>query len=267
MFKLVVCIVLVMVTSSFGANVTIVVHPALQGYKYLDPPGVDHPVITSATHNSQQLMEQLEVTNYSTKEVVEVKYGWRIAGSAKCTAHHFPAKWGVKEEKVVIPPGKAVALFPSQPLTTNAYLHQLIDEADLANAHVVVVTIGILKVDYADGTSWEDKEAGPKNMFDGGTAEILQSCDLAPSASSSSVPSTRPRCQNVSYKLKDVFWSSPLDECWPTPARGCTGRMILAGDCPFQDCVIVGCGYDCSLTWTVCWGTIWPLNCNAVGGG
>ena len=65
-------LLLLLFASAFPwGEVKIVIHPALQGFKPLDPPGVDHPLITSNTHNANQLMTQLEVTNYSTKAAVE----------------------------------------------------------------------------------------------------------------------------------------------------------------------------------------------------
>ena len=71
--------------TTFAQDVYIYPKLAQQGYIPLDPTAVDHPVITSKTISKGSVLSQFTVTNYSSKPVTSIEYGWRVSAASACS--------------------------------------------------------------------------------------------------------------------------------------------------------------------------------------
>jgi hypothetical protein len=131
--------------------------------------------------NTHSLMNKLTITNYSTKAVASVEYGWRVSAPASCTDTVLPARWETATANVSIAPngGEAEVVVPES-LSRKGSSEDLAAEARATNTPVALVTIGIVTVTFADGSTWTDNEAVERHMFDKGRAEREESCAMRP---------------------------------------------------------------------------------------
>jgi hypothetical protein len=151
---------------------------AVQGFDLFRPTGVR---ITSLNMNAHSLMNKVTITNYSTKAVTSIEYGWRVSAPASCSDTVLPVRWETATANVSIAPngGEAGVAVPES-LSRAGASEDLAAQARASNTPVVLVTIGIVTVTFADGSTWSDNEAVERHMFDNGRAEREESCAMSP---------------------------------------------------------------------------------------
>jgi hypothetical protein len=149
---------------------------AEQGYDPLNPAAVAHPVITRKTTSKGSILSQFTVTNYSSKTVTSIEYGWRVAAPSACSMSTLQVHWDTATVEVTIDPGAEAQIATADALSRAGSAKELADEARAKNTPVVLVTVGILKATYGDRSVWRDKEALKRNVFDDGRAEKKESC-------------------------------------------------------------------------------------------
>jgi hypothetical protein len=149
---------LLLVPTAFSQDTsTVNIRPrfAQQGFNPMNPVAVGHPVITGNAMIDDAVVSQFTVTNYAAKLVESIEYGWRISSPRACGDSTLPVRWETVKVKVNIAPGA---------------------EANANKAPVVLVTIEIVKVTFADGSTWSDDEAVERNTFDSSSYEKQEGC-------------------------------------------------------------------------------------------
>jgi hypothetical protein len=164
--------------TTFAQVVYIYPKLAQQGYIPLDPAAVDHPVITSKTISKGSVLSQFTVTNYSSKTVTSIEYGWRVSAASACSGSTLQVHWETSEVEVPIAPGGEAQIAAPDALSRAGSAKELAAEARANRTSVVVVTVGIVKAVYSDRSTWRDKEALKHNIFDDGRAEKEEGCRL-----------------------------------------------------------------------------------------
>ena len=151
---------------------------AVQGFDLFHPKGVR---ITGLNMNAHSLMNKVTITNYSTKSVTSVEYGWRVSAPASCSDAVLPVRWETANANVSIAPngGEAEIAVP-EALSRTGSSEDLAAQARVSNTPVALVTIGIVTVTFADGSTWSDNEAVQRHTFDNGRAEREESCAMSP---------------------------------------------------------------------------------------
>ncbi|HEX8894772.1 MAG TPA: hypothetical protein VF783_15695 [Terriglobales bacterium] len=166
----------IFLATTFAQVVYILPQLAQQGYDPLNPAAVAHPVITSKTISKGSILSQFTVTNYSTKTVTSIEYGWRVSAPSACSKSTLRVHWNTATVEVTIGPGAEAQIATADALSRAGSAKELADEARANNTPVVLVTVGILKASYRDRSAWRDKEASKRNIFDDGRAEKAESC-------------------------------------------------------------------------------------------
>ena len=156
--------------------VKIMPHWAQQGFNPLNPSAVGHPVITANAMMANAIMNRFTITNYSKKAVTSIEYGWRISAPAACADSTFPVHWETASANVSIAPGAEANITTAESLSRDGAAKDLAEQAQAANTPVVLVTVGIVKATFADGTTWTDDEALERNTFDGNLYEKHEGC-------------------------------------------------------------------------------------------
>jgi hypothetical protein len=151
---------------------------AQQGLDPLHPNAVGHPVITGNSMNVNTVISQFTVTNYAAKTVTSIEYGWRIAAPAACSTSTLPVHWETATVNVNIPPAAEVDITTVESLSRTGSAPDLAAQARANHTSVVLVTIGLLKVTYADSSTWSDDEAVNSQNFDNGRAEKVSDCHV-----------------------------------------------------------------------------------------
>jgi hypothetical protein len=162
--------------TAFAQVVYILPQLAQQGYIPVNPAAVDHPVITNKTLGKGSVLKQFAVTNYSSKTVASIEFGWRVSAPTACSESTLPVHWETATVEVTISPGAETQIAAPDVLSRAGSAKELADEARANNTSVVLVTIGILKATYSDRSTWKDKQALKRNIFDGGRAEKEEGC-------------------------------------------------------------------------------------------
>ena len=165
-------------TQTLPPNQGVTIKPlwAQQGPDVMNPSAVGHPVITGSGMSGDALLKQFTVTNYSSKPVQSIEYGWRIAAPTACCNSTLPLRWETASANVNIAPGGEATIAASESLSKSGSSKALANEASTNQAPVVLVTIGLLKVTYADGSTWTDEEALKHNTFDGNLYDKHEGC-------------------------------------------------------------------------------------------
>jgi len=166
----------IFLATTFAQMVYIFPRLAQQGYDPLNPAAVAHPVIMSKTISKGSILSRFTVTNYSSKTVTSIEYGWRVSAPSACSQSTLPVHWDTATVEVTIDPGAEAQIATADSLSRAGSAKELADEARANNAPVVLVTVGILKATYRDHTAWRDKEALKRNIFDDGRAEKEEGC-------------------------------------------------------------------------------------------
>jgi hypothetical protein len=132
--------------------------------------------VYGTTMGGNSLMTRITVANYSTKDVSSLEYGWRISSPTACSDSTLAARWGTATVEVNILPGTTVDLDTPESLSRQGSASDLAKEAFASRSPVVLITVGIVKVTFADGSTWADNEAIRTNNFDGGLYEKQNDC-------------------------------------------------------------------------------------------
>ncbi len=123
------------------------------------------------------LMTRITVANNSTKAVSSIQYGWRISSATACTGSTLPVRWDTATVKFSsFAPGTRVELDTPESLSRQGSVLDLAREAFASRASVVLITVGIVKVTFADGSTWADDEAMRTSNFDGDLHERMNDC-------------------------------------------------------------------------------------------
>jgi hypothetical protein len=148
--------------------------PAVQAFDPLRPTGVK---ITGMEMQAHSLLNKIAITNYSTKAVTSIEYGWRISAPESCADTKLPPRWDTATANVSVAPngGEGEVAVPES-LNRAGASEDLAAEARASNTPVVLVTVGLVKVTFADGSTWSDDEAVERHLFDNGRAEQEESC-------------------------------------------------------------------------------------------
>jgi hypothetical protein len=156
-----------------NSTVFITTQPALQGANPAHPAASDPPVrIMGQTTANLTLMTRFQVRNSSANAVVWVQYGWRVAPAEGCMDSSLQPRWDTAEVDVNIPGnGGEVDVKAPPVLSKIGSVAALSEEGRLTKTDVVVVTIGILKVRFEDGSTWSDNEAEQNHIWDQGRLE------------------------------------------------------------------------------------------------
>lgn len=182
MKKLLLAVSLLLVPIAFAQTlppnqgVRIIPHMAPQGFNVMNPSAVDHPLITGTSMSGDSLLKHFTVANYHRKPVQSIEYGWRIAAPTACSNSTLPVHWETAKVNVTIAPGSKADVPAAEPLSKSGSSRALADQATASNAPVVLVTIGLVKVTYSDGSTWTDDEAAQFNTFDGNYYEKHEGC-------------------------------------------------------------------------------------------
>jgi hypothetical protein len=131
-----------------------------------------HGTITEAN----TIVSRITVMNYSGKTVTSLEYGWRTSAPRACANSSLPAKWETAEATVNITTGDKATIKTVDALSKRGVAPELAAQARANNTPVVLVTIGIVKVTFADGSTWTDDEAVERNMFDNDLMEKQEAC-------------------------------------------------------------------------------------------
>jgi hypothetical protein len=177
----VVCLLTACLQAQPQSAVTISPRITTQGADLLHPDAPSGPPvrIISQVAPSGVIVSAITLVNHSSKTAVEVEYGWRIAEAAACSGSSLEPRWETASAAVkLFPDGDEVSIKVAPPLSQPGSATKLADQARAANTDVVVVTIGILKVRFADGSTWMDSEAAQNKMFDNGEQEKAATCNL-----------------------------------------------------------------------------------------
>jgi hypothetical protein len=134
-------------------------------------------VKVSEVAQGRGLVTRIRVNNYTDKTVRSIEYGWRIAAPAACTNAMTP-HWETATVDVVIPPHGEVRLTPVESLSSFSAKQEVAARAEATHTPVVLVTVGILKATFTDGSTWLDDNAAESQMFDGGAWEKRERCQL-----------------------------------------------------------------------------------------
>jgi hypothetical protein len=146
---------------------------AMQGLDPVNPTGV-HVIGTGPSGDA--IMRQITVANYTTKTVTSLVYGWRTSTPLGCTDSTLPVGWQTASAKLTIAPGGEAQIDAPASLSASGTSKQLAEAADRNKTPVVLVTVGLLKVNFSDGSTWADDEAQQHNTFDNGRAEKENGC-------------------------------------------------------------------------------------------
>lgn len=119
----------------------------------------------------------MTVMNNSGKTVTSLEYAWRIAPAKACASSMQPS-WETASVDVTILPNEEASINLPKTLSEQGAAPDLAKEARSTQTKVVVVTIGILKVRYGDGSDWSDDEAERNHLFDQGAAERAERCHV-----------------------------------------------------------------------------------------
>jgi hypothetical protein len=160
--------------NQFG--VTISPHFAQQGFDWMNPAAVGHPLITSSTMMADVITSQFTVRNYAAKPVQSIEYGWRISAPTACGDSTLPVRWETATAKVNIAPGAEASIIPPEALSRPGSSNELSAEAFGTKTPVVLVMLGIVEVTFADGSTWSDDEAIERNTFDSSSYEKEEDC-------------------------------------------------------------------------------------------
>ena len=95
----------IFLATTFAQVVYILPQLAEQGYDPLNPAAVAHPVITRKTTSKGSILSQFTVTNYSSKTVTSIEYGWRVSAPSACSMSTLQAHWDTATVEVTIGPG------------------------------------------------------------------------------------------------------------------------------------------------------------------
>nr|UXE41681.1 hypothetical protein Hi04_10k_c5966_00014 [uncultured bacterium] len=178
--------------TAFAQVVYILPRLAQQGYLPLNPAAVDHPVITSKTTSKGSVLSQFTITNYSSKTVTSIEYGWRVSAPSACSGSTLQVHWDTATVEVTIDPGAEAQIATPDALSRAGSAKKLADEARATNTPVVLVTLGILKATYSDRSAWKDKEALKRNIFDDGRVEKQEGCPSSMRPRQSPAPAAGP---------------------------------------------------------------------------
>jgi hypothetical protein len=153
--------------------VTIHPHGAMQGFDPMNPTGV-HVIGTGPSGDA--IMRQIIIGNYTTKTVTSLEYAWRTSTPLGCTDSTLPVGWETASVKLTIAPGDEAQIDAPASLSAPGTSKQLAETADRTKTPVVLVTVGLLKVNFSDGSTWSDDEALQHNTFDNSRAEKDYGC-------------------------------------------------------------------------------------------
>jgi hypothetical protein len=163
--------------SNDNTLVTIQPRMALQGFNAMNPTGVHvNGTTMGGESNASTLISQFAVMNYTNKTVTSLEYGWRISTPLGCTDSTLPVRWETADARVTIAPNAEANIKPPDSLSRPGTSNELAEQARNSHTPVVLVTIGLLKVNFSDGSSWTDDHAAQSNNFDNGLAEKETGC-------------------------------------------------------------------------------------------
>jgi hypothetical protein len=178
---LAVALLLVAAAISQNTGVTIKPRMALQGADPMNPvaaaPGA--PVrVYGTSMDTNTIISRMTVMNYSGKTATSLEYGWRISAPTACSGSTLPVRWQTATANVNIPPGAEAEIHTPESLSRNGAAPELAAQARATNTQVVLVTIGIVRVNFADGSTWVDQEAIDRNTFDDNRADQKEGCQV-----------------------------------------------------------------------------------------
>jgi hypothetical protein len=164
--------------------VRITPHMALQGADPMNPakPGGAPVRIYGTSMGTNTIISSIGVINYSSKTVTSLEYGWRIAAPAACADSTLPVRWETASVTVNIASGNESKIDTPESLSRNGAAPELAEQARATNTQVVLVTIGIVRVTFADGSTWVDQEAVDRDTFDDNRADKKEGCQLRTAA-------------------------------------------------------------------------------------
>jgi hypothetical protein len=153
-------------------------HAALQEADRMNPAGVGGaPVRVHGTRmETNTIISRITVMNYSGKTVTSLEYGWRTSAPFACANSSLPVKWETAEANVNIATDDKATIKTVDALSKRGVALELAAQARANNTPVVLVTIGIVKATFADGSTWTDDEAVERNTFDNGLLEKQEAC-------------------------------------------------------------------------------------------
>jgi hypothetical protein len=176
--KLLLALLLLVPAACSQDTSTVTIRPrfAQQGFNPINPAAAGHPVITENAMIDDAVISHFTVTNYAAKPVESIEYGWRISAPTACGDSTLPVRWDTATVKVDIAPGAEASITPPGALSRQGSSLELSAEARANKTPVVLVTIGIVKVTFADGSTWSDDEAVERNTFDSSSYERQEGC-------------------------------------------------------------------------------------------
>jgi hypothetical protein len=154
--------------------VTIRPQMAMQGLDPMNPTGV-HVIGTGSSGDA--IMRQITIANYTTKTVTSLEYAYRVSTPVGCTDSTLPVRWETASaDNINLAPGGEAQIDAPRSLSASGSSKQLAEAADRSKTPVVLVTVGVLRVNFSDGSTWADDEALQHNTFDNGRAEKENGC-------------------------------------------------------------------------------------------
>src|SRR5215469_3897578 len=124
---------------------------AMQGFDPMNPTGV-HVISTGPSGDA--VMRQITIANYTSKTVASVDYGWRISAPLGCNESTLPVRWETATATVSIAPNAAAKIPVPDTLSHSGSSMELANQARNSHAPAVLVTVGLLKVTFTDGSTW-----------------------------------------------------------------------------------------------------------------
>jgi hypothetical protein len=240
----------VFVASSLVAQVSIIPAVAKQGYDPKHPSGVH--IVERAT-GVDTILTQITVHNYTTKTVNRIDYGWKITSPNTCPYSIEPVI-DAGTATVDLDPAKEVTIDLPESLSGAGTASALGKLAAKTKAPVVLVEIGLLRVRFADGSEWTDKEAIEHATYDNGLAEETNGCAIPKS----------PAAKSCGFApISDGIQPPDVTTC---VGRWCNPWMIYLGNCEYLQCDIYcpPCTSDgCGACYGNCDASYWPWNCSS----
>jgi hypothetical protein len=107
--------------------------------------------LTSIEGTLSETLSSVTVKNVSAKPIVGFQLGWTVAVPAGCSSTATePELQSARPDRASLAPGQS-GTFKDYGVAVSS----LVQKAKEARAGIITVQVGILKVDFADGTSWD----------------------------------------------------------------------------------------------------------------
>jgi hypothetical protein len=162
--------------SQSNDNTLVTIRPqwAVQGLDPMNPTGVH---ITGTGTSGDAIMRQITIANYTNKTVTSLEYAYRVSTPVGCTDSTLPVRWETASaDNINLAPGCEAQIDAPRSLSASGSSKQLAEAADRSKTPVVLVTVGVLRVNFSDGSTSADDEALQPNTFDNGRAEKEAGC-------------------------------------------------------------------------------------------